>query len=139
MRRLMIAAGALLALTTACFAEDRPFAHGMTLRPGDTVSTPQPLRSLRANASDRFTLPDGTTARLSYPNGRPVTSLRLVGQQGGRAFYAAVNDRTAAATQAPPPPPEPMLAAAAGPAVVNNKAGNGCVANFRSAVRDRVV
>lgn len=46
-----------------------------------------PLASLRADAGDRF---DGV--HYLYPNRRPITRLRLIGQQGGKWYYAAVDD-----------------------------------------------
>lgn len=46
-----------------------------------------PLASLRADAGDRF-----NGVRYLYPNRRPITRLRLVGQQAGKWYYAAVDD-----------------------------------------------
>lgn len=46
-----------------------------------------PLASLRADASDRF---EGI--RYLYPNRRPITRLRLVGELERQWYYAAADD-----------------------------------------------
>jgi hypothetical protein len=47
----------------------------------------KPLASLRADAGDRF-----NGVRYLYPNKRPITRLRKLGEQGGRFYYAAADD-----------------------------------------------
>lgn len=47
----------------------------------------RPLASLRADTSDRF-----AGVRYLYPNGRPITRLRLVGELEGQWYYAAADD-----------------------------------------------
>ncbi|WP_242415099.1 hypothetical protein [Sphingomonas panni] len=50
----------------------------------------KPFSSLRADRGDRF---DGE--RHLYPNGRPITRLRLVGERDGNWYYAAADDAAA--------------------------------------------
>ncbi|MFC5556053.1 hypothetical protein ACFPQ7_19565, partial [Methylobacterium iners] len=75
---------------------------------------------------------------------RPIIAPRLVHERGRKTFYAAANDKSTTANQTPSSlsnltfvaEPTPMAVSAS---AVSGKAGNGCVANFRSTVRDRVV
>jgi len=50
----------------------------------------KPLTSLRADTSDRF-----NGKRYLNAKGRPVTRLRLVGEQAGKFYYAAADDLAA--------------------------------------------
>lgn len=47
----------------------------------------KPLASLRADKGDRF-----NGIRYLYPNKRPITRLRKVGEAGGKFYYAAADD-----------------------------------------------
>lgn len=92
---------------------------------GTRFSTPAPLASLRADIdTDRFS--DGL--KRFYPGTeRPIERLRLLGEQAGRAYYAAADDLAAVL----PSPPGPMMEAFAATL-------NGAI-RFRASIADAVV